>query len=97
MPNTIGENILRIRERMARAQRKSARAEEVTLIAVSKTQPAEMIRAAYEAGIRHFGENRVQEWEGKRLIAWTLWMIFLWRNDWMVRGRNCGRRRNCEY
>jgi pyridoxal phosphate enzyme (YggS family) len=66
MPNTIGENILRIRERMARAQRKSARAEEVTLIAVSKTQPAEMIRAAYEAGIRHFGENRVQEWEGKR-------------------------------
>jgi pyridoxal phosphate enzyme (YggS family) len=66
MPNTIGENILRIRERVARAQRKSARAEEVTLIAVSKTQPAEMIRAAYEAGIRHFGENRVQEWEGKR-------------------------------
>jgi hypothetical protein len=35
------------------------------LIGVSKTQPAEAIRAAYEAGLRHFGENRVQEWEGK--------------------------------
>jgi hypothetical protein len=36
------------------------------LIGVSKTQPAEAIRAAYEAGLRHFGENRVQEWDGKR-------------------------------
>jgi pyridoxal phosphate enzyme (YggS family) len=66
MPNTIGENILRIQERMARAREKTSRGDEVTLIAVSKTQPAEAIRAAYEAGIRHFGENRVQEWEGKR-------------------------------
>jgi pyridoxal phosphate enzyme (YggS family) len=66
MPNTIGENILRIQERISRAREKTARAREVTLIAVSKTQPAEAIRAAYEAGIRHFGENRVQEWEGKR-------------------------------
>jgi pyridoxal phosphate enzyme (YggS family) len=33
---------------------------------VSKTHTAEAIRAAYEAGLRHFGENRVQEWEGKR-------------------------------
>jgi hypothetical protein len=29
-------------------------------------QPADAIREAYEAGARHFGENRVQEWEGKR-------------------------------
>lgn len=36
------------------------------LIGVSKTQSGEAIRAAYEAGLRHFGENRVQEWEGKR-------------------------------
>lgn len=36
------------------------------MVAVSKTQPAEAIRAAYEAGARHFGENRVQEWEEKR-------------------------------
>jgi PLP dependent protein len=66
MSTTIGENILRIQERMARAREKAARVGEVTLIAVSKTQLAEAIRAAYEAGIRHFGENRVQEWEGKR-------------------------------
>jgi pyridoxal phosphate enzyme (YggS family) len=51
---------------MARARERASRDDEVTLIAVSKTQPAEAIRAAYEAGIRHFGENRVQEWEGKR-------------------------------
>jgi PLP dependent protein len=66
MPTSIGENILRIQERMARARERASRDDEVTLIAVSKTQPAEAIRAAYEAGIRHFGENRVQEWEGKR-------------------------------
>jgi PLP dependent protein len=35
--------------------------DEVTLIAVSKTMPPEAIRAAYDAGARHFGENRVQE------------------------------------
>src|SRR5262249_48475827 len=40
--------------------------EEITLIGVSKTNPAESIREAYEAGVRHFGENRVQEWEEKR-------------------------------
>lgn len=66
MATTIGENILRIQERIERAREKTVRSDEVTLIAVSKTQPAEAIRAAYEAGIRHFGENRVQEWEGKR-------------------------------
>ena len=49
------------------AARKAGRtSEEIALIGVSKTQPAEAIRAAYEAGLRHFGENRVQEWEGKR-------------------------------
>jgi len=52
---------------MARAAERAGRqAEEITLIGVSKTHPASAIREAYEAGIRHFGENRVQEWEGKR-------------------------------
>ena len=45
--------------------RAGRRAEEITIIGVSKTHPAEAIREAYEAGLRHFGENRVQEWEGK--------------------------------
>jgi pyridoxal phosphate enzyme (YggS family) len=63
----VRENLLRIEERMARASRRAGRpVEEVTLIGVSKTQPASAIREAYEAGVRHFGENRVQEWEGKR-------------------------------
>jgi pyridoxal phosphate enzyme (YggS family) len=36
------------------------------MVAVSKTFPVESIRAAYSAGLRHFGENRVQEWESKQ-------------------------------
>ena len=39
--------------------------DEVTIIAVSKTQPSSLIEAAFEAGIKHFGENRVQEAQGK--------------------------------
>ena len=66
MPPTIRENILRIQEHIANAQQKSPHPAEVTLIAVSKTHPPESIREAYQAGLRHFGENRVQEWEGKR-------------------------------
>jgi len=63
----IRDNHLRVQERIAAAARKAGRrSEEITLIGVAKTQPAEAIRVAYEAGLRHFGENRVQEWEGKR-------------------------------
>lgn len=65
--NHVRGNLLAVQERIAAAtQRSGRRPEEVTLVAVSKTHPAEAIRAAYEAGVRHFGENRVQEWEGKR-------------------------------
>jgi pyridoxal phosphate enzyme (YggS family) len=64
---SVRENVLRIQERIAQAAARTRRsAEEITLIGVSKTHPASAIREAYEAGIRHFGENRVQEWEGKR-------------------------------
>jgi len=63
----IGDNLRQVQERIAAAARKvGRRAEEIVLIGVSKTQSGEAIRAAYEAGLRHFGENRVQEWEGKR-------------------------------
>ena len=63
----LRENLSRVQERIVAATRRAGRrAEEVTLIGVSKMHPAEMIRAAWEAGLRHFGENRVQEWEGKR-------------------------------
>ena len=67
----IAANIERVRERISRAAKRAGRhGDEVTLVAVSKTFPAEAIRAAYDAGLCHFGENRVQEWESKqRLVA----------------------------
>jgi pyridoxal phosphate enzyme (YggS family) len=65
--NTAAANLARVRERIARAASRAGRkAEDITLIAVSKMHPAERIRELYEAGLRHFGENRVQEWELKR-------------------------------
>jgi pyridoxal phosphate enzyme (YggS family) len=64
---SVGQNLSRIQERIALAAGRAGRkAEEITLIGVSKTHPASAIREAFEAGVRHFGENRVQEWEGKR-------------------------------
>ena len=64
---SIAANLDHIRERIARAASRAGRKpEEVTLVAVSKTFPAEAIREAYAAGVRHFGENRVQEWESKQ-------------------------------
>ncbi|PYT50039.1 MAG: YggS family pyridoxal phosphate-dependent enzyme [Acidobacteria bacterium] len=65
--NSVRENLLRMQERIAGAAARAGRnADEITLIGVSKTHPANAIREAFEAGVRHFGENRVQEWEGKR-------------------------------
>jgi pyridoxal phosphate enzyme (YggS family) len=67
MASTIQENLARLSERIANAANRAGRnTEEITLIGVSKTHPAEVIRQAFGAGLRHFGENRVQEWEGKR-------------------------------
>jgi PLP dependent protein len=64
---SIRENLVQLQERISTAALRAGRsAEEITLIGVSKTHPAEAIREAYEAGLRHFGENRVQEWEGKQ-------------------------------
>ena len=63
----IAANIDRIRERIASAANRAGRSPgAITLMAVTKTQPAEKIMAAYEAGIRSFGENRVQEFQAKR-------------------------------
>jgi PLP dependent protein len=65
--SAVRENLLRIQERVGQAaKRVGRRAEEITLIGVSKTHSADAIQEAFEAGVRHFGENRVQEWEGKR-------------------------------
>ena len=63
----IKENVAQVRERIAAACRRSGRGpEDVKLVAISKTFPRESIRAAYEAGLRDFGENRVQEAAAKR-------------------------------
>lgn len=58
---TLADNIARVRERIAAAESRAGRCGEVTLIAVSKTYPAETVTAAYRAGLRRFGENRVEE------------------------------------
>lgn len=63
---SIAENIAQVQERIAAAARRAGRnPDEITLMAVSKTFPAERIREAYAAGLRVFGENRVQEFAAK--------------------------------
>lgn len=58
----IKQNLKEVEERIARACEKAGRnREEVTLIAVSKTKPVEMLNACIETGINVFGENKVQE------------------------------------
>ena len=60
--NDIASNITIVRERIAAAARAAGRApDEVRLLAVSKTFSADHVRAAYAAGQRDFGENKVQE------------------------------------
>jgi pyridoxal phosphate enzyme (YggS family) len=62
----IAENIARVRERMSAAAGRARRdPHEISLMAVSKTYPAERVHEAYESGIRLFGENRVQEFAEK--------------------------------
>lgn len=68
-----------VRRRIERAALRANRApEEVTLVGVSKTQPAEMLKLARDAGLADFGENRVQEADakitevGRSLARWHL-------------------------
>ena len=63
---SVAENIAVIRERLARAAARAGRSPgSITLMAVSKTVEPERILEAYAAGLRVFGENRVQEFAGK--------------------------------
>lgn len=58
----IENNLRRVRERIAAAARRAGREpSEVTLVAVTKSQPAEVVVAGYRLGLRDFGENRVYE------------------------------------
>lgn len=66
MTDTITENLRRVQDRTANAAIAAGRSPEaVTLVAVSKTKPAEAVVAALAAGQTVFGENRVQEAAGK--------------------------------
>ena len=58
----IKENLSEVRQNITEACTHGNRStEDVTLIAVSKTKPVEMLEKAYACGIRDFGENKVQE------------------------------------
>lgn len=62
----IADSLARVRDEMSMAATAANRpADSVTLVAVSKRKPVEMILAAYEEGQRDFGENRVQELQEK--------------------------------
>jgi pyridoxal phosphate enzyme (YggS family) len=67
MPSmSIAQNLVQVRERInAAARRAGRRSEDIALMAVSKMFLAECIREAYDAGLRLFGESRVQELAGK--------------------------------
>lgn len=68
LPSTeeLRERFEDVRHRIIQsAQHSNRQPEEITLIAVSKTHPAEVLRRAIQAGVTDLGENRVQEAEGK--------------------------------
>ncbi|HEY4380538.1 MAG TPA: YggS family pyridoxal phosphate-dependent enzyme [Acidobacteriaceae bacterium] len=63
---SLAANLASIREQMAEACRRAGRSDsDVALMAVSKMHPVEAILEGYAAGLRLFGENRVQEWQQK--------------------------------
>ncbi len=62
----VQENLKIVEEKVAAVcQRAGRNREDVTLICVTKTKPVDMLREAYEAGGRQFGENKVQEMKDK--------------------------------
>jgi hypothetical protein len=62
----MAHNLEAVRERIENAaDRSGRRPSDVTLVGISKGVSAERIREAFDLGVQHFGENRVQEWESK--------------------------------
>ena len=63
----LKENLAKVETRIANAAARARRQRsDITLLAVTKKFPAALIREAYQLGLREFGENYVQEFEGKR-------------------------------
>ncbi len=68
--NEFLERLAEVEARIGAACRRAGRERaEVSLLAVTKVFPVSVIQAAYEMGLREFGENYVQEFEGKYPIA----------------------------
>jgi PLP dependent protein len=66
MQLSLRENLAEVRRQIAQAAQGSGRnSDEIKLVAVSKMHPAQVLREAIEAGLKIFGENKVQEAEGK--------------------------------
>ncbi|HEX2987109.1 MAG TPA: YggS family pyridoxal phosphate-dependent enzyme [Chloroflexota bacterium] len=64
---SLGQRLEDVHRRIADAAERAGRSpEDIQLVAVSKTVPAETVMEAYRLGQRHFGENRVQEFREKR-------------------------------
>jgi pyridoxal phosphate enzyme (YggS family) len=63
----IADGLAEVEQRIEQAARRAGRRrEDITLIGVSKIMPATLIREAYQAGLHHFGENYVQEFQSKK-------------------------------
>ncbi|HKP76631.1 MAG TPA: YggS family pyridoxal phosphate-dependent enzyme [Longimicrobiaceae bacterium] len=77
-PEVLAGRVAMVRERIERAKERGGRGGEVTLVAVTKTHPASVVRAAIQAGVTDVGENRVQELEqkvgevGRGTVRWHL-------------------------
>jgi pyridoxal phosphate enzyme (YggS family) len=77
-PDVLAGRVAQVRERIERARQRAGRSGEVTLVAVTKTHPAGVVRAAIRAGVADVGENRVQELEqkvpevGREAVRWHL-------------------------
>jgi len=64
--SALSDNLQAVQERIAAAARRAGRdPAQITLVAVTKNQTREAIAAAFDLGLRHFGENRVEEAEAK--------------------------------
>jgi len=64
--NELEANLRSVQERIAAAAARAGRdLGEITLVAVTKMEPPDVIMAAYELGLRHFGENRLEEAQEK--------------------------------
>lgn len=76
-PETVRERAAEVLDRIARAAARAGRRPgDVTLVAVSKTQPPSRVAEAWEAGLTVFGENYVQEAEEKvRLLPGAAWHL----------------------